>query len=297
MIRQKIAHKTIYSWEEFRSALDKDPASSDNKKLQDYASHKDADTDDWYGTQSWTEAVFLLDAGGWGLDRLEKTKVDEAIVEAIAPLEEYLTDYVPTVAGGVVNIEAATTDASPEHFLEEEESDTVITQGKRLLTIYVNCWNHNGIPEECYFHRGALIYKAVDHLETMGYNCEVIATFPCRGNGEAHVTYIKLKDFQEMIDADRLCIAMCATFMMRRFLFHLQELESEAVRLQYGYYQSGGYGTQISMGAIRDSDVTIQEDQAELVFWYDVSGLTDTDEIDKAFKTLVTKKFTEAKNA
>ena len=197
----------------------------------------------------------------------------------------------------MINIEAATTDASPEHFLEEEESDTVITQGKRLLTIYVNCWNHNGIPEECYFHRGALIYKAVDHLETMGYSCEVIATFPCSGSGGVHITYVKLKDFQEMIDADRLCIAMCATFMMRRFLFHLQELESEEIRLQYGYYAAGGYGTQIRMGEIKDSDVTIQEDSAELVFWYDVSGLTDTDEIDEAFKTLVTKKFTEAKNA
>ena len=51
------------------------------------------------------------------------------------------------------------------------------------------------------------------------------------------------------------------------------------------------------MGEIKDSDVTIQKDNAELVFWYDVSGLTDTDEIDEAFKTLVTKKFKEAKNA
>ena len=128
--------KTIYSWEEFRSALDKDPARSKRKViLNDYFSHKDADSDDWYGTQSWTEAVFLLDVGGWGLNRLEKTEVDEAIVEAIAPLEEYLTDYAPAIAGGMINIEAATTDASPEHFLEEEESDTVITQGKRLLTI------------------------------------------------------------------------------------------------------------------------------------------------------------------
>ena len=51
------------------------------------------------------------------------------------------------------------------------------------------------------------------------------------------------------------------------------------------------------MGRVTDADVTIQEDQAELVFWYDVSGLTDTDSIDKAFNTLVTEKFTEVKNA
>ena len=289
--------KTIYSWEEFRSALDKDPARSDKKKMQSFCSHKESKDDSWYGTQSWTEAVFLLDAGGWGLDRLEKTEVDDAIVDAVAPLEEYLTDYVPSIAGGMVNIEAATTDASPEHFLEEEENDTVIQAGKRLLTIYVNCWNHNGIPEKCYFHRGALIYKAVDHLETMGYSCEVIATFPCSGGGDIHVTYVKVKDFQEMIDADRLCIAMCATFMMRRFLFHLQELEPQEIRQQFGYYDGGGYGTQINMGRIKDSDVTIQQDLAELVFWYDVSGLTDTAAIDKAFKTLITEKFTEAKNA
>ena len=73
-MKHKVAHKTIYTWEEFRSALDKDPAHSKQDKLQDYASHKDADDDSWYGTQSWTEAVFLLDAGGWGLNRLEKTK-------------------------------------------------------------------------------------------------------------------------------------------------------------------------------------------------------------------------------
>lgn len=289
----KIAHKTIYSWEEFRSALDKDPKRSDIKKLRSYASHKDVDNDDWYGTKSWTEAVFLLDAGGWGLNRLEKTELDDSIMESIAPLEQYLTEYVPTIAGGIVNIEAATTDASPEHFLEEEETDTIIAAGKRLLTIYVNCWNHNGIPEECYFHRGALIYKAVDRLESLGYGCEVIAVFPCRGSGEAHATYVKIKDFQEMIDADRLCISMCATFMMRRFLFHLQELESDKVRLQYGYYEAGGYGTQILMGTLEDSEVMIQQDSSELVFWYDVSGLTTVESIEKSFKKLVKRKFKE----
>jgi hypothetical protein len=289
----KIAHKTIYSWEEFRSALDKDPKRSDIKKLRSYASHKDVDNDDWYGTKSWTEAVFLLDAGGWGLNRLEKTELDDTIMESIAPLEQYLTEYVPTIAGGIVNIEAATTDASPEHFLEEEETDTIIAAGKRLLTIYVNCWNHNGIPEECYFHRGALIYKAVDRLESLGYGCEVIAVFPCRGSGEAHATYVKIKDFQEMIDADRLCISMCATFMMRRFLFHLQELESDKVRLQYGYYEAGGYGTQILMGTLEDSEVMIQQDSSELVFWYDVSGLTTVESIEKSFKKLVKRKFKE----
>jgi len=289
----KIAHKTIYSWEEFRSALDKDPKRSDIKKLRSYASHKDVDNDDWYGTKSWTEAVFLLDAGGWGLNRLEKTELDDTIMESIAPLEQYLTEYVPTIAGGIVNIEAATTDASPEHFLEEEETDTIIAAGKRLLTIYVNCWNHNGIPEECYFHRGALIYKAVDRLESLGYGCEVIAVFPCRGSGEAHATYVKIKDFQEMIDADRLCISMCATFMMRRFLFHLQELESDKVRLQYGYYEAGGYGTQILMGTLNDSEVMIQQDSSELVFWYDVSGLTTVESIEKSFKKLVKRKFKE----
>ena len=289
----KIAHKTIYSWEEFRSALDKDPKRSDIKKLRSYASHKDVDNDNWYGTKSWTEAVFLLDAGGWGINRLEKTQLDDSIMESIAPLEQYLTEYVPTIAGGMVNIEAATTDASPEHFLEEEETDTVIAAGKRLLTIYVNCWNHNGIPEECYFHRGALIYKAVDHLESLGYGCEVIAVFPCRGSGEAHATYVKVKDFQEMIDADRLCISMCATFMMRRFLFHLQELESDKVRLQYGYYEAGGYGTQILMGTLNDSEVMIQQDSSELVFWYDVSGLTTVESIEKSFKKLVRRKFKE----
>ena len=289
----KIAHKTIYSWEEFRSALDKDPKRSDIKKLRSYASHKDVDNDDWYGTKSWTEAVFLLDAGGWGLNRLEKTELDDTIMESIAPLEQYLTEYVPTIAGGIVNIEAATTDASPEHFLEEDETDTVIAAGKRLLTIYVNCWNHNGIPEECYFHRGALIYKAVDRLESLGYGCEVIAVFPCRGSGEAHATYVKIKDFQEMIDADRLCISMCATFMMRRFLFHLQELESDKVRLQYGYYEAGGYGTQILMGTLEDSEVMIQQDSSELVFWYDVSGLTTVESIEKSFKKLVKRKFKE----
>ena len=289
----KVAHKTIYSWEEFRSALDKDPKPSDVKRLQGYASHKDTDTDDWYGTKSWTEAVFLLDAGGWGLNRLEKTKVDDSVVEAVAPLEEYLTEYIPTIAGGIVNIEAAVTDASPEHFLEEEETDTVIAAGKRLLTVYVNCWNHNGIPEDCYFHRGALIYKAIDHLEALGYGCEVIAVFPCAGKGEAHVTYVKIKEFQEMLDADRLCISMCATFMMRRFLFHLQELEPDEIRLQYGYHSSGGYGTQIQMGTLKDDDIMIQKDSSELVFWYDVSGLTRTGEIEKAFGELIKKKFEE----
>ena len=288
-----ITHKTIYSWEEFRSALDKDPKRSDIKKLRSYASHRDADTDDWYGTKSWTEAVFLLDAGGWGLNRMEKTEVDDSVVEAVAPLEEYLTEYIPTIAGGIVNIEAAVTDASPEHFLEEEETDTVIAAGKRLLTVYVNCWNHNGIPEDCYFHRGALIYKAIDRLEALGYGCEVIAVFPCAGKGEAHITYVKIKEFQEMIDADRLCISMCATFMMRRFLFHLQELEPDKVRLQYGYHADGGYGTQIRMGTLKDDDVMIQKDSSELVFWYDVSGLTRTGEIEKAFGELIKKKFEE----
>ena len=169
----KIIKKTILEWDEFRDRLDDTPFTSDIEKLNSYSSSEETKSDEWYGTKSWIEAIFLLDAGGWGIDRLEKIEVDEKVTDSIAPLEEYLTDYVPSVAGGVINIEAAVTDASPEHFLDEEETDTVIAAGKRLLTVYVNCWNHCGIPEECYFHRGALIYKAIDHLETLGYGCEV----------------------------------------------------------------------------------------------------------------------------
>ena len=69
------------------------------------------------------------------------------------------------------------------------------------------------------------------------------------------------------------------------------------------YFRSFGESTSPLFSLIthkqvdQDHDITIQQDQAELVFWYDVSGLTDTAEIDKAFKTLVNEKFTEAKNA
>ena len=85
--------------------------------------------------------------------------------------------------------------------------------------------------------------------------------------------------------------------MMRRFLFHLQELEPEHIRKRYGYYEAGGYGTQIPMGGLKDDDVMIQQDSSELVFWYDVSGLTKTLDIEKAFKSLVKDKFDATKTA
>ena len=289
----QIIKKTILEWDEFRDRLNDDPFTSDIEKLNSYSSNEETKSDKWYGTKSWIEAIFLLDAGGWGIDRLEKVEVDEKVTDSIAPLEEYLTDYVPSVAGGIINIEAAVTDASPEHFLEEEESDTVIAAGKRLLTVYVNCWNHCGIPEECYFHRGALIYKAIDHLETLGYGCEVIATFPCRAGDDVHVTYVKVKNFQEMMDIDKLCVALCSTFMMRRFLFHLQELEPDWIRKKFGYYQSGGYGTQIRSGSLKPEDIAIQQDSSELIFWYDVSGVDKVKDIEKEFINLVDKKFNE----
>jgi len=290
----KIIKKTIYSWDEFRSVLDNEPKlEKDNSDLNVWSSKETTETDDWYGTKSWLEAMFILDAGGWGIPKLERTKIDDKITDSIAPLEDYLTEYVPTVAGGTINIEAAIADSSPEHFMEEEETETVMTKGKRLLTIYVNCWNHCGIPEDCYFHRGALIYKAIDHLETLGYGCEVIATFPCRSGQEAHVTYVKVKDFQEMMDIDKLCITMCATFMMRRFLFHLQELEPLDIRKKFGYFASGGYGTQIRMGTLSDEDIAIQQDSSELIFWYDVSGLERVKDIEETFIKLVETKFNE----
>ncbi len=73
----KIIKKTIYSWDEFRSVLDNEPKlDENNSELNIWSSKETTETDDWYGTKSWLEAVFILDAGGWGIPKLERTKID-----------------------------------------------------------------------------------------------------------------------------------------------------------------------------------------------------------------------------
>ena len=73
----KIIKKTILEWDEFRDRLDDTPFTSDIEKLNSYSSNEETKSDEWYGTKSWIEAIFLLDAGGWGIDRLEKIEREE----------------------------------------------------------------------------------------------------------------------------------------------------------------------------------------------------------------------------
>jgi len=290
------ASKLELDWENFVEIVQKELPDSYKQQFTPCSESQEFGLNPWSGTQILEEAIsFLLKGWKEGADTLKKVQesLPKELFEKILPSQSFQKTQHHVVSGGTIDMGMAVSDCGPTHFVEETQDENSIKIGNKLQTIYMNCANNSNIDPDMFFVRGSLMYSLIYHLETIGFNTEVYAYFPIsnsswgRDSSECTITYIKIKSFNEMFDEHKMLVAICSAFMLRRFVFRLEEMfETKVIKL-YGFDNmttKGGYGS--TMQSITPEELKINEKENSLVF--DVANENNKEQIIEKFKLMLT---------
>ena len=200
----------------------------------------------WSGAHSFTEALSYL-KDGWkdGIHRLKEFQkgIPPDLYDCIMPVKEYKPELQHGIAGGTLDIGTYLTGATPDNFIKEvipHDDGKQIVKGRKLQTVYMNIANSSCMDEKAFFYRGAYTFSMVEHLENCGYSVElwVVNCVKDWNKTIQQFTYTKVKEFGELFDTNKLAISLCSNFMLRRFIFSIQEQgDDEEIRdIQRGAY-------------------------------------------------------------
>lgn len=180
------------------------------------------------GTTSFDEA-YTLATKGWEEGNLLYKKyqylLPEKLLQSILPVEDFTTKWEPTIAGGAIDMATAVKDAGPLQFWQEIDDEIGVRQGRNIQRIVVNGIVPYYSEPEIMIIRGMLVYAAVEHLETLGYSVEVAveSTVAGKKTGCLITIPVKIKDFQELLNPNKLLFAMCHPSYLRRIMFGVME--------------------------------------------------------------------------
>lgn len=200
------------------------------------ASHKKDEK--FRGTKTFEEALKLA-REGWkeGLDGLEYYEDiayrDYAIKEA-----NNMWDVSLNVSGAYVDI------GSYLEGVPECMCDFVAKDINKFADVIINpscsCW----VKKETMFKRGREILKLIDVLEKNHIKTRVSTlNIFCTGDineGDRYIVKVLIKDYNELLDQNRIVFPLCNVSFVRRFSFASLELEKD-IRGDFGC-PIGGYG-------------------------------------------------------
>lgn len=187
------------------------------------------DTKPWSGAESFDVALEYL-TKGWdnGIKRLKgfQQGIPPDLFDNIMPVKDYKPEMRHIISGGGVDVAAHLSGATPEVFIGEvvpHDDGTVIEKGRKLQTVYMNITNSSSMSEAAFFYRGAYTFTLIEHLENCGYSVELWVFNYVQHGDQFMKIYVKVKEFGELFDYNKLAISMCSAFMLRRFMFSIME--------------------------------------------------------------------------
>jgi len=280
------------SWSEFMEVV---KHGKPNPICSELSSRRDewAQTKPWSGAHDFNEALRWLEKG-WeeGITRLKNFQrgIPPELFDCVMPIKDYKPELRHDVAGGAVDIAAHLTGATPETFVTEKapiEDGAQITTGRKLQSVYFNISNSCFTDENAFFYRGAYTFAMIEHMENCGYSVELwiinnVSDMYNPGEGLRQRIYVKAKEFGELFDTNKLAIALCSNFMLRRFMFSIQEQgdDEEIKRIQ-----REAYGT--PQGEDKVEDVALPEDMDLNPIWIGVVNQSDPATMLEVFRKIL----------
>jgi len=148
-------------------------------------------------------------------------------------------EFTPAVAGWFFDV-GLVCSGHPECWLTPQNTDEVITSGKKIVRIGVNAAVSAGVSSDAILERGAAILALADLLEVTGRS--VILTQYCavtKGNSN-FCGSVALKAAGEMLDIDSLAFWLVCPDSFRRCWFRVMETIPNAKSLgafgpEYGF--------------------------------------------------------------
>lgn len=272
------------SWKEFTDKV----STGKHNSMSPTTSQNKESYNNWFGTTTYEEAISLLDKG-WqkGIDKVKEIQatLPATLFDGIMPVRDYKPEARHDVAGGILDVAAHITGATPEVFITEkppvEEDNTKVMHGKKLQTIYMSLVNSAMCSEKAFLYRGAYTFALIEHLENCGFSTEVWGVSPVSGCEINQKTYVKIKTFGELFDVNKMAISLTSSFMLRRYLFRIMECASD-MEVQDITCRSYGYPWDIPF-----HEVVLQEDQDLNPIWINTHNTEDKDVMLRRFEEIL----------
>jgi hypothetical protein len=236
----------VYNWREFIDALNTFKQRRNAAAFHGECCSQDdqsADSIPWSGSHTYEEALKHLNSGWkFGLDRIAEIRrhIPPDLFDCIMPIQDYKPEMRHTIAGGALDVGSFVAGASPENFVTEvvPADAEQRSQGKKLMTVYVQTANSCFCGWDEFIYRGAYAYALIEHLENCGYSVELWCVAWITWKYPMKV-YVKVKEFGELFDNNKMAVTLAAPFFLRRFVFALMECYSDdEVRITHESYGS-----------------------------------------------------------
>lgn len=242
----------------------------------------------WSGAHSFEEALEYL-RKGWqdGIQRLKEFQktIPNDLFDCIMPIRDYKPEQRHMISGGGLDVAAHLSGATPETFIGEiiqHDEGSQIVQGRKLQTVYYNITNSSMMNEAAFFYRGAYTFSMIEHLENCGYSVELWAVNYVTGGPIHQQVFVKVKEFSELFDLNKLAISLCSAFMLRRFVFSIVEQgDNDEIK----YIQQKSYGIPVNNALLHD--VALPEDMDLNPIWISTVNQSDPQQMLKEFRRLL----------
>ena len=206
------------------------------------------------GTKNFEEAVDLFQYGY--TDVLDKIKSGIASnvkchsVEQRRYVKNGVAGYAPNVPNAIQGL--------PNSMIYTEKQ----LQKVKVITIYYSMCENCSCPKEEMIKSGITMLSAVNILEKSGIRTKLEVVFFCAahdGNTEGTFATVRVKDFREYMDIQKLCFPIVHPSMFRRFGFKWLETTPylHESGWKYGYGHVSGKVIELARKMLNDNEIII----------------------------------------
>ena len=280
----KTIQKISYFVREFDSLDEFYNVACKDEGLKGYASHSESSSKyDFTKTHTFSDAVHLA-RYGWeeGLAKLDYYE-EMADKDYASKVADNIWDVENQVTGSYVDV------ASYLQGIPECMCDFVSKRTNNFADVIVNPTISAFVKADTIIKRGREIIKLVDALEKRHIKTRVSLIQVVKGwEGNYYILHITCKDYNDLLDQNRLVFALAHPSMTRRIMFAMQEQETD-IREDFGC-PDGGYGRP---GNIKNLAPEIWKSKYENTYTFifdDVNHTEeDIDEVKKKVEEIVNK--------
>lgn len=223
----------IYFKENYSDLIEK---SNYDYSLHGLSRSSQKEESDWSGTKSFKQAYDYA-LGGWkeGIEKIKLTNQKSTLLKKTKPT--FLLQPLHQISGSYVDIGRYLT-GRPDCMIYNQVNTT-----PKRITIIVKLGFNSGASESDYFDYGSSLLSIIDYYEKQNIRIELISRFSIYNCGRSMIIEVKLKEFGEFLDINKLTFTLCNPSFQRRIIFSYQEKMDKAVVEHFGFHSGNGYGS------------------------------------------------------
>lgn len=226
----RVVHEYFPSIHQMLKVLDSRP---NNEVMAHEHSSTDTGNPEWAGTKTYHEAVELLTGGYTAILNRLRLNIDKAV--------KALNNF-PTRRSAIIEDVQGASPIIPNYLIGLPNAmsyrQPVVRKKKTINIIYCPCENCGADPEE-FIQAGVAVLSAIRVIEKSNISIRLDCMFSdsiC--NDEAVIGTVRIKNYGDRLDLQKLCFPLANAAMLRRIGF--KYLETAPDMLESGF--SFGYG-------------------------------------------------------